>query len=38
MEVVFREYLLNDNNWTIKDFDDTEDMSVEDSFSYMGFC
>lgn len=30
--------IINDNNWTIKELDDTEDMSIEDSFSYKGFC
>jgi hypothetical protein len=34
----FREYLLNDNNWILKELGDAEEMSVEDSFSYMGFC
>ncbi|CAG9806018.1 unnamed protein product [Chironomus riparius] len=33
-----REYLLNDDIWTLKEPDDSENMSFEDSFAYMGFC
>lgn len=33
-----REFISNDNLWTIKDAEKSTDLTEEDSFAYMGFC